>query len=122
MAIDHTTTPKVQPFDTHGLVLHRVDSDPARWSLYSPRVSDKAIQEKSALPLLTGGAASDGDGGWSRPNQTDYILAAGIHEERNRSERWGPRAGVRRGCPEERRLVGTRVTAAGSDAVLIASS
>jgi len=71
-----------QRLNTYGLVLNCSESGAARWSLYAPEATDEAIQAGEALPLLSGGAAVEAGGVWSRPNQQDYIKAFGIHNSR----------------------------------------
>lgn len=73
------------PLNTYALVLDRSDSSPAHWSLYAPHETDEAIQQGQALPLLSGGAALESSGDWSRPNQQDYARAFGIYNSRTAS-------------------------------------
>jgi hypothetical protein len=60
------------------MILCRSDAGDGGWSLYPPGTTDDDIASGNVLPLLTGEAERDEDGGWSAPTDADYERATAI--------------------------------------------
>lgn len=63
------------------LILVRSDSGDGGWSLHAPDATDEDIASGDA-PYLLSGEAEAIDGGWGRPNESDYAEAFHIWQKR----------------------------------------